>query len=417
LQKRLSSNALFFTIILSLVIALLCSSLILIAYFHRARIQHNQLEERLVRNIQSAIALELASNDYKDSVKILDLYGEGKDSVWIGKTTWGLFEVTLVKAFSRGDTLARTYMAGSMPDSVWKAALYLLDQGRPVTFAGKTLVKGTAYLPEAGPTRGWVDGRNFEREKLVDGELKKSTSKLPSLNATFLAKLLKQVAINRKTPSTNNKVLQADSIVVAFDQPTLHVHSAGKPLRLGRILVKGNIILSSDTLIEVSTDTRLENVILTAPNITFGDNFKGSVQAFATDSILAGEGCYFSYPSSLTILEIDSVDNRPRLVLAKKCRLEGVVFQYVSFIDRSLALLDVREGATVTGQVYADGLTCLQGKVAGTLACNKFTLYRPSGVYENHLLDCEIDRSKLSRFFLGSPLFSSQQKGIAKWLD
>lgn len=417
LHNRLPANALFFTIVISLVIGLMCSGLIFMAYYHKVQVQRDQLRERLILNAESAIQLMLVSKDFQDSTKVMDLYGEQKDSVLMRKSVWGLFEVGYVRAFSHGDTVSRTFFMGTLPDSVWQSALYLLDQGRPVTLAGKTLIKGTAYLPEAGPKRGWVDGKNFEREKLVEGEIKKSGSKLPDLQQDFLKEMLKQVDCQYKGPSLPEKVLSQDSLVASFDQPTLRIHSKGRPLDLGRVVLKGNIIISSDTMITVSSHAVLQNVLLSAPVIKFKDDFKGSIQAFATDSILTGENCQFRYPSSLSLLEMDSVDNRPRLVLSKKCRMEGVLFQYVTFIDRSLATLTLKEGAEVSGQIYADGQTSMEGTLFGTLVCNKFLLTRPSGVYENHLLDCTLDRTQLSPHFLGSPLFSSQRKGIAQWLD
>jgi hypothetical protein len=414
LNHKLKSSALFFTIVISLVVALLCSSLILIGYFSRLQIQQNQQKERLARNLRSAIQL-LVSESVVDSSLTLDLYGEAKDSIIIGTHQWGIYEVGYASSFGRGDTVSSTFMLGVKPDSIYKSALYLLDQGRPVTFAGNTLVKGIAYLPEAGAKRGWVDGKNFEREKMVEGETRKSESRLPELNKAFLQKMLK--AIDFKGKGIYNLPLPKDSLKVSFFQKTMRFHRSRSPLFLNSISAKGNVIFSSDTLIVIGSNAHLENVILFAPNIEFAEGFKGKVQAFATDSIIVGKDCHFQFPSALCLLEIDSIDNRPRLHLAKGVRLEGSLLQYVTFLDRSLATTTISSDAIVEGVVYADALVSIEGSIFGSLICNKFLLNRPSGVYENHLLDCTLDRTKLSKYFLMSPLFLDKNKDIVSWME
>ena len=368
----------------------------------------------MARNLRSAIQL-LISESVVDSSLTLDLYGEAKDSVIIGTRQWGIYEVGYASAFSRGDTISSTFMLGVKPDSIYKSALYLLDQGRPVTFAGNTLVKGIAYLPEAGAKRGWVDGKNFEREKMVEGETRKSESRLPELNKVFLQKMLK--AIDFKGKHIVNLPLPKDSLKVSFFQSTQRFHRSRKPLVLNSISAKGNVVFSSDTLIVIGPNVHLENVILVAPNIKFEDGFKGRVQAFASDSIIVGKNCHFKYPSALALLEIDSVDNRPMIQIEAGSRLEGSLLQYVSFLDGSLATTFISKEAVIEGVAYTDGLISLEGSVFGSLICNKFLLSKPSGTYENHLLDCTLDRTKLSKYFLMSPLFLDKKKDIVSWME
>ncbi len=387
------------------------------AYYYKVQIQRNLLRERLIRNADSAIQLLLASATETDTLQTSDLYGKGEDSVTVRKGNWGMFEVANVRAFSHRDTVHRTLMSGAVADSLWSAALYLLDQGRPITLAGSTLIKGTAYLPEAGPKRGWVDAKNYDKEKLVYGDIKKSSNRMPSLREERLKRLTLQVDYKKAAFQYTEDALQTDSLIAPFDRPCMQIGSKGKPLSIGNIILKGNILLVSDTLILVSAQAKLQNVLLSAPAIKFEAGFQGKVQAFATDSILTGENCQFQYPSSLVLLEMDSSENKPRLVLEKGSLLQGIAMVYVTFLDRSMATLAVRKGAEVQGQIYSDGLMQMDGTLFGTLVCSKLLLSLPSGIYENHLLDCTIDRSKLSPYFLGSSLFPFKRKGIVQWLE
>jgi hypothetical protein len=50
--------------------------------------------------------------------------------------------------------------------------------------------------------------------------------------------------------------------------------------------------------------------------------------------------------------------------------------------------------------------------------CRKFILRTAAAIYENHLLNAQVDYSRLPPQFVGSSLFSSAAtKQIAKWLQ
>ena len=59
-----------------------------------------------------------------------------------------------------------------------------------------------------------------------------------------------------------------------------------------------------------------------------------------------------------------------------------------------------------------------KGKVYGALSCDHFLLTTPSSVYENHLLNAEIDPSLLSADFVGGDTHTENSKrDIVKWLN
>lgn len=77
----IKASALYIVIIMALVIALLCSSLIVAAYFYRAQYQQKFRYDQLANNVNSGITILLGT---KDSVysngKTLSLFGGDADS-------------------------------------------------------------------------------------------------------------------------------------------------------------------------------------------------------------------------------------------------------------------------------------------------------------------------------------------------
>ncbi len=104
----------------------------------------------------------------------------------------------------------------------------------------------------------------------------------------------------------------------------------------------------------------------------------------------------------------------------KNSSLMGVIFTNQSEFasDLQQTLITIEKEALLTGQLYADGFVDIKGEVRGTIWCNKFLLKTNSSVYENHLLDAIIDRSKLSAYYVGSGIIASgKTKKIIKWLE
>ncbi|MBC7387671.1 MAG: hypothetical protein H7329_00530 [Opitutaceae bacterium] len=338
------------------------------------------------------------------------MFGEGRDSIQLGTFNWGMYTVGFVKSFVNKDTISSICIIGSEPDSLYKSAIYLADNGSSITFAGKTFVRGNAFLPKSGVNSGSVDGQKFQFKNLVDGKISISKDHLPELDNEFLKKMLKNLnSVDKANPAFK---LPTDSLNVSFYNETQRYHSSGIPFILKKNIIRGNVMLSSDTLISIGSNVSLENIILFAPIIKFEKGFKGIVQAFATDSIIISENCDLKFPSALSIIPSNSSNNRPGIYMGRNSRLDGCLLQYTGLDKSSLANTYISESATIHGIVYADAFLSLNGIIYGSLLCNKILLNRPSGVYANHLLNCTIDRTRLSTFFVTSPIFSRKKKQI-----
>ncbi|MDQ0966763.1 hypothetical protein QFZ20_002166 [Flavobacterium sp. W4I14] len=82
-NKMLKAGALYFSIIVAFLIAVICASLIMLAANYRGSYLKEMRMARLNRNMDSGIAYVLAGNENTSgSLERLDLFGDQTDSVW-----------------------------------------------------------------------------------------------------------------------------------------------------------------------------------------------------------------------------------------------------------------------------------------------------------------------------------------------
>ena len=182
--------------------------------------------------------------------------------------------------------------------------------------------------------------------------------------------------------------------------------------------LSGNIIVNAASEIIVLGNSRLEDVLLFAPKITFKSGFSGSVQAFAYNELVVENNCELLYPSVLGLLQTEKSREGVSLHINSNSYVKGLVFaiQTTYFRHQPFTFLDAF--STVEGTVYADGQLELRGSVHGNVYCEMFLLRLAGGVNQNYLLNAVIDQSKLSPAFV-SPIVSikPKQQKIAKWIE
>lgn len=416
----LKAGSLVYAIIIALIIALTSSSLIVYAYYSSVTAEFYLDKERVIRNARSGINLLLSRNaQAQQTVEGVDLFGEGRDSVLIQRKNWGAFEVLVSTGVSKHNQFTFTAFAGDNFSDDTTVALYLSDMDRPLSLCGKTVLKGTCFLPKAGTKRAYIEGQNFVGAKLVDGTVHPSKQGMPELNKVLLDEIVK---LFKQLPETDSLVLVdeaelPDSIIHPFSKNAMWLYSGGE-LRLENHFIQGNVGVVSARKLIVESTARLEDVVLIAPEIEFKDGFEGNVQVFASDTVMVGKKCKLHYPSVIGLIRVEKSVDIPSLVIDEGTEINGVVFAWEEKMDiRKQMRIVLKKESLVNGHVYSSGLIDLQGSVYGSVACNKFILSTPSSVYENHLLNAVIDRSKLSKYFVGINLLARESnKKVIKWI-
>lgn len=421
-HSTLKAGALLYAVFLSFLISLIAGFIVLSSYYHNRYIDNLQGQTKIIANVNSAINLILGAPEtlQLNQKKNIDLFNDGENIVSVEGKSWGMYNVACASSTWHNYSFSKTAMFGDDIFNTEQVSLYLADQNNYLSLCGRTIVKGICYLPRLGTKRAYIEGQSFVGNKMVDGDVKTSEKQLPQINSELIEKNNSYLTGNfQKNDSIRyyEEFAVNDTIANSFNNKTLLILSDNK-IQLSYKLYKGNIIIFSKNEVEIQSDARIEDIIVYAPSIKIKSGFKGNLQAFASDSLIVEDNVTLLFPS-VTGLIGKTGDLRQYLKLESNCEVSGAVFLFSkSSSTKNQPVLSIDKNAVVYGQVYSNSLTELKGKIYGSLYCSKFLLKTPSSIYENHLLNAEVNFSKLSPQFVGvSLLEKSKQKELIKWLN
>lgn len=416
------ASALYIVIIIALVIGVLCSSLIVAAYFYKTEYQKKFRYDQLEDNVSSGINILMAGEDTTYAKgKTFSLFSGDADSVILKRVFWGIYDVGVAEAFIQKDTLYRTFsLANNIDSSKW-AAIYLMDEERPFSLSGKTTIRGDAFIPSAGVKEAYIDNKAYLGDKrLIIGTKRLSEKKLPALDEKRLQQFEQYLAQDHPEDSS---LLKKDSVKQSFLSPTRSASFKKNITTLRNIYIGGNIALFSDTTLIIDSTAVLSNVLIFAKSIHVKKGFHGMVQLFASDSIRVDSNCRFDYPSCLGILRfhVEKAARQAKISLGAKTEFSGLIFSY----DKTDTLLKpsivIGKKARVTGQIYSQGVLELNDttEIHGSIFASRFLYKSSSTLYENYLINTTIDSKALSPYYLTSEMIpvARKRKKVLQWLE
>jgi len=416
----LKASALYIVIIIALVIGILCSAVIVAAYFYRNEYQKKFRYDRLENNVSSGINILLAGADTSNSAgSVFSLFNNDADSVSLKRLSWGLYDVGIVKAFDQKDTLYKTLMIGHTVDSSKWAALYMADREYPLSLSGKTIIKGNAWLPKSGITEAYIDNKAYEGDKgLVIGHKYTSDKNLPPLDSNRLTQMALLFSGKRPGDSSINK----DSICNSFLSDT-RVFNMGKKIdTLKSVTLAGNVIIRSDTTILIDSSATLDNVMVFAKSIFVKPGFHGKCQLYATDSIGISQKCQFTYPSCIGIVSYKpSPGLSPQIKIDSNTTFTGIIFTYKKYKGTNSTIIEIGKNVTISGQIYAqESLKFTDSSViSGSVFAGDLLYKKDFKFFRGYLIDAHFNVNLLSPYYLTSGLIpvAAKKKKVLQWLE
>lgn len=422
---KLPSSTLVYAVFIMVIIAIICSALIMMSYYHKMVYTGYIEKDRVFSNVNSGINLLLAEPDMIElnESKKISLFESYNDSVELERNQWGIFELIKVASGWRNFRHQKIAFSGNYYKNDSSYAIYLADQNKPLSLCGNTKISGNCYLPKAGVKRAYIEGRNFEGEDLINGSVKFSQDSLPKIIETFKNLNLEYFIQNYLESDETKKViaeeLPGDTLHNSFYNPTILVYTKDD-LLLDNIVLTGNIVLICEGTLEVTNSCSFEDILVYGRSVWIEEGFTGKFQLFAKDTINIGENVQLNYPSVIGLINDNQEGNTnpSKVNFERGSSFYGIIYSScrseVITID---PILKTSEETELSGQIYWDGIFDFKGTVYGSVACKKFLLKTPSSIYENHLLDVTIDLEGLSEFYTGIELTESDRiKKVIKWL-
>lgn len=410
---RLKASALQLTIVISLIISILLGCLIYLFYFYKLQESRFSHKDRMLQLMDAAIVLAQSKQLDYGEVQMQNLVF-ADDSIRIHKEQWGLYDLLTVHTYYQRDSSSKAFLLGL--ESIDSTVLYVADEDRNLSVSGKTRIAGHAYLPKSGIRPAFVDGKFFQgKEEIVEGNKSDSNRELPSTQAQQLRTLWDKVK-SQKRQST--RLYPGHN---SFLDSTL-IHSDSLPISITGDNYQGRFILHSDSLIHIDGAAQLQDIVCIAPVVRIAKGFRGRLQVFAKDSIILEDQVHLSYPSAL-VLWAENENSLRYIKTGKDCEVYGSLWLYEAKRSRIPHLINLGENNKIHGDLIAMGMLKYKKplQIIGSSYCYRFITQTQSALYENFLIDIELDRKKLNPFFLHGQLWEQQKSNakyqILQWLD
>lgn len=408
ISKKLKAGALQYVVLLSLLIFFLVGMFMLRAHYSNQLVSQVLIQEQLNDHIESTKVLLKNNPELVDGegVKELNLFDSPSSLVRMEIWNWGVYNKVFLQTFWQNHKRKECFLLG---DNVWeddRPSLYLADKNRYLSVCGETWLGGPVNLPALGVRKSYVDGVGYYRARAIQGDIRRSDKSLPTLRNDLSQTFENAFNVDFQKDSVilwDN--VRADSVSGSFWNKTLCLWSP-EPIALSNIILKGNIRLVSKQEIIIGEAVKLDQCIVAAPIVRFGDNFKGRAQVFARDSVYIGNNCKFKLPS---VIYMNGTNGKKELAIMKNVEFAGeIVLDGIN--GKDAPVLKIGEGTRVEGFAYCNGTVELEGDIAGSLYTNRFLLKTPSALYENHLLNNRLDVSDLNAHYVGVSWFDNPKR-------
>lgn len=405
----MQAKALFYAIFVSLLMVIVTAIMIQFASDSHLIYDYDKQRMGMVENLRAAELILLENRDGKNYIgnRTFDLYGEGEDSVQITLAAWGLWDVATAKVwkatFKGRDELKRASFVGMQANQKELSyALSMPNRNKPLVISGKSKLIGKLLLSPMGLKPSTVEGRicEFPNSGEITSQVIRS---MPNIDTIRINQTLALKNIGKASP------IVPPSLQMSFFENT-HIIK-GERIRLGNTILKGNILVVADSVVNISAQAQLSDIIVMANTVEVEKGFKGNIQIIANRHVTIGQDVELTYPSSIVLIaaKFDGPQALPHLLLHENSNVEGAIV----VLDKSPthnALTKLMAGSQVRGSIYCQGYLDLKGSIIGTAFVEQFIHKSASGVYDNYLVDGSINFDLLPSYFAIPPFLIFDEK-------
>jgi len=416
----IKAGALYYTIIIMLIVFSLCTFIILSSFYRRQSIESQIHEEQLDLNVNSGINLLLVNNYIvkPDALVPYEIFANEKPLLLIHKQ-WGAYEINGARTSWKRRNVEKIGMAGYFIPFDSIVALYMQDLNNYLSITGETRLKGNCYIPKLGIRASYVEGKSYTAKELVFGKIFTSKNSLPEINSEIL-KFCKKYLTRAFSEEDSVVTLPATdyfSVNNSFFNKTL-IYVSDNSLNFDHCNFTGNIILISSDSMVIQKQNLFKDVIIIAPKVRISGNFRGSFQIIASDTVIVEKGSCLEYPSSVLIFpQTFKTDITGFLSVDEHVNIFGCVALINSAGNNNKGKVLLNKGSLITGQVYCNSNIEMLDSVVGSLYTSRFIIETSRAYYENHLMDAVISGVDISKYFIFPELIPHTKKEIIKWVN
>ena len=404
--KKIQSSTLLYTVLVAFIIFIILLSFIQISYISTKFLDREILKDKLEANIKSCLEVLLQRKEllFQDEI---NLYRDNSGKVFIKTEFHGAYQIINLSASISKINLEKKYLVGTAnePDNF---AIILPERNNELTLSGNTIIKGNCILPKLGVKQGMVNGVSFVGDRLIDGNISKSSNSIPNYNKRLLN--LKEEYLKDDSIILYSEIEGEQEIIRRFIDKKQIIYSTDL-ISISNKLIAGNVVVISEKGIMVNEQTKLKDIILIAPFINIGKNLQGNFQAFARDSVIIKEDVRLDYPSFIGVFPVSN-QTKTKIVLNQNAVVAGTV------LGLNQTQLTIEDNAKIFGAAYIQGITELKGKVLGSILTERFSLKTGLNEHRDVIQNGEINIHKRPSLLANAFIFEDFQSiKVIKELD
>ena len=357
-------------------------------------------------------------------------------SAFVSVTEWGGYLSIVSEArFKRANKKLRV-LIGERPSQDYQNAVVIGSVEYPLVVTGKNRIIGDVVVGKKGIEAGWIRGRGFQGDTLVEGEIKRvDNPEMPYFNETLFKNTIGRYRGLLSRDSTcsieyasgvlfedffekyrGNQVLVIGDVIIddlGRYQPwdgEIHIGCTGNLLVHGMSRLKGRIEFFAGGSIRIEGFTEIDGCILFSERgIECGDRTVVTGQLLSPGNIMLKDDCRLEYPSVMYCcgrMTEDAIEGQ--IVMKGQSVVKGAVI-----LCQSEAVLDTIPDETkvivstfskIIGSLYSKYSTEFSGTVFGNIATGRFRMFDPPTTYINWLRDTTIDMTERPACYL-MPLY------------
>lgn len=347
-------------------------------------------------------------------------------NVSVTENLFGLYKMITTSAKFNNDSSVYQCFFSTAIIPAFANSLVISHPNAAVTVAGETNISGNILLTSNNVTRGNIFGIRNSTENYLNGDVIINDSiKSNIYNASHVDELfdfkspniqwnnitLESTTVDRNFLSLNppgqNYIVNGDlkirDSLFNSDYRYYNFIVSGKVLFSSNCYSNINLIIRSSQDIVIDNNAHIENsILITKGKMNAEGTYAKTVQIYSEDSVSIKDS-FFGYPS--IILSYASAKDSAqlnRLVNINNSIINGTVMLLIPHIgmpnDKSKIFID--DQSKVQGLVYSENNVESSGKITGCVYTYNYWFYKDPGEYVNWLVNVNIDRKNLDKWFL-----------------
>lgn len=405
----LKSSATVHALVVSLVLAILCLSIILASQLSSRVLQNLRDDEQMMDNCNSGINLLLAGfgSDSLEGGFQYRLFEQGFDTVSLKWRQWGVYKVVSVTSKIKERFYMKSAFVGQYLYSQDSLIGYFADLGEFLHVSDDANLIGTLAVPGNKIMASLLPLESQDRSIAKRYTTLQSNKTLP-FNFYAAETIWHPYLCGDKKPddiALDFKSIKSRDVSNSFADSTMILQSSDGII-LQNLKISGNIIIRSDSSITVLPSAILKDIILLAPEIHILAGTRGTMQLISSGFIKVDSLVELKYPSGILHIADSESGLNSHVEIESHSQFKGAVILTKNSLQSNSTLV-INKDARVLGMVYCETAIENKGLISGKIYTNGIFMQTATSYYGNHVGKCEIS-------FLKNPHFASPILGYVK---